>query len=78
MTITKSTYSNDMRFKYDGYWRHVSNVTFEDQTKTLIGFEMRKNGKFSYRIKRYTIERVEDVEWIDQIPRSGPKIGVPI
>ena len=66
----------DLKFKYDGYWRRVSNVTFEDAINTLIGFEIRKNGKFSYRIKRYNYEKMSDITFIDTIPRSGPKIGV--
>jgi hypothetical protein len=66
----------DLKFKYDGYWRHVSNVTFESNTKTLIGFEVRKNGKFVYRVKRYNWEKIKDMAFIDTIPRFGPKIGL--
>ena len=68
----------DIKFKYDGYWRHVSNVTFEDETETLIGFEMRKNGKFVYRIKRYSLDKVSNLTFIDPMLRSGPKVGLPV
>lgn len=67
--------TTDMRFKYDGLWRHVSNVTFED--KTLIGFEMRKAGKFSYRIKRYSFEKISDISFVKPFLRNGPHIGLP-
>jgi len=69
--------TKDLRFKYDGNWRHVSNVTFEDETKTLIGFEMRKAGKFSYRIKRYSFEKISDVSFVKPFLRNGPRIGYP-
>ena len=67
----------DMRFKYDGFWRQVSNITFEWDTKTLIGFEMRKNGRFVYRIKRYSMEKISDVSYVKPFLRSGPKVGLP-
>ena len=47
------------RFKYAGFARYVENVTFEWDTKTLIGMERRKAGKFSNKIKRYSLEKVE-------------------
>lgn len=68
---------SDMRFLYDGFVRHVSNVTVEWDTFSLIGFEVRKSGKWSYKIKRYSLEKIDNLEIIDRIPRSGAKIGVP-
>lgn len=65
----------DLRFKYDGFIRHVSNVTWEDET--LIGFEMRKAGKFSYRIKRFSIDKILDLQFINPMKRSGAIIGLP-
>lgn len=47
------------RFKYSGDWRHVDNVTFEDDTQTVIGMEIRKRGRFSWKIKRYALEKIE-------------------
>lgn len=66
-----------MRFKYDGFWRQVSNVTFEKETRTVIGFEMRKNGKFSYKIKRYALDNMDDITFVKPFLRSGPKVGLP-
>jgi len=69
----------DIRFLYDGFVRHVSNVTFEKETGTVIGFEMRKAGKFSYKIKRYDLSKVFDLSIITpSIERRGPHIGLPI
>jgi hypothetical protein len=73
--FTKPRY--DLKFKYEGFWRRVSNVTFEWDTRTLIGFEMRKNGKFSYKIKRFSMEKITDLAVLPEIYRSGPVIGRP-
>lgn len=67
----------DIRFLYDGFWRRVSNITIEPETSTLIGFEMRKNGRFSYKIKRYSMDKISMLEFLPEIPRSGAKIGLP-
>ncbi len=68
----------DLKFKYDNFWRQVSNVTFEPKTRTVIGFEMRKSGKFSYRIKRYALDAMTDIEFMQPFERTGPKVGLPI
>lgn len=47
------------KFKYSGEWRHVDNVTFEEDTQTVIGMEVRKTGRFSWKIKRYALEKIE-------------------
>lgn len=65
------------RFPYDGLIRHVDNVEFEPMTDTLIGFEMRKGGKFSYKIKRYSLDKIKRMELIEPFIRVGPKIGRP-
>jgi hypothetical protein len=67
----------DIRFKYGGFWRRVSNVTFEKETSTLIGFEVRKNGQFVYRVKRYALGKISDMTFIKPILREGPTIGLP-
>jgi len=64
----------DMKFKYEGFWRQVSNITFEKETRTVIGFEMRKNGKFSYRIKRYSLDKMHEMEFVKPFLRKGPKV----
>jgi hypothetical protein len=67
----------DVRFRYKDKWRQVSNVTFEKETGTLIGFEMRTNGEFSYKPKRYTLGKIEDLTFVKPFLREGPKIGLP-
>lgn len=67
--------TTDLKFKYDGSWRRVSNVTFEDIS--LIGFEMRKSGQFSYKVKRYSLDKISDMTYIKPILRSGPKVAIP-
>jgi len=67
----------DLKFKYDGFWRRVSNATFEKETRTVIGMEMRKNGKFSYKIKRFSLDAMTDISFIEPVLRNGPKIGLP-
>lgn len=57
--ITKPRDILSYRFKYNGEWRHVDNVTWEDNYQTLIGFEVRKSGKFRYRVKRYKLVEVQ-------------------
>lgn len=47
------------RFRYAGFARYVENVTLEWETNTLIGMERRKSGKFSNKIKRYSLNKVE-------------------
>lgn len=69
-----------IKFTYDGSVREVDNITFEPSVlpKTAIGFEMRKDGKFSYRIKRYSYDRMRDLQIIDAPHRSGPVIARPL
>lgn len=47
------------KFRYAGFNRYVENVTLEWETNTLIGMERRKSGKFSNKIKRYSLAKVE-------------------
>jgi len=67
--------TKDMKFLYEGAWRHVSNITFEGTT--LIGFEMRKAGKFSYRVKRYSFDKISDINFVKPFLRNGPKLSIP-
>ena len=46
-------------FRYDGKMRHLENVTVEEKTGTIVGMEKRKAGKFSNKIKRFTISKME-------------------
>ncbi len=54
-----------VRFKYDGKTRHVDNISFDDKNKQFLGFEVRKSGRFSNKIKRFDFSKVEsDLEFI--------------
>lgn len=66
------------RFRYDGVSRIVDNVEFEGDRQQFIGMEIRKAGKFSFRIKRFTLSKVEGgLERVEPIHRSGPVLGRP-
>lgn len=47
------------RFRYDGFVRHLENVTLEPLKSTLIGMEVRKGGMFSNKIKRYSFDKID-------------------
>jgi hypothetical protein len=64
-----------VRFAYKGVRRELDNVTTEKDGAILIGFEMRKTGQFSYKIKRFSADFICDLELIDPPKRSGPVIG---
>lgn len=66
-----------LKFIYDGIVRHVDNCTVEVDTRTVIGFEMRKGGKFSYRVKRYSYDKMMELEETEPFMRNGPMIGRP-
>jgi len=65
-----------VRFKYDGAWRIVDNIDWINPS-LLVGFEMRKNGKFSYKIKKFSHDKMTDFTYIHPPLREGPKIGRP-
>lgn len=65
------------RFKYDGASRIVDNVTIETDTGTIIGFELRRSGKFSHKIKRYKLDKISELVAIDQVLRTGPVLARP-
>ena len=66
------------RFNYSGKSRIVDNLSVEADTGTIVGFEMRSAGKFSYKIKRYSVDKIEgDFILIDPPDRIGPQIGRP-
>ena len=48
------------RFEYNGFVRHVENITLEPLTNTFIGMEVRKGGMFSNKIKRYSFIGTEN------------------
>lgn len=61
-----------VRFKYDGKIRHVDNITLEDEHKQFIGFEVRKSGRFSNRIKRFDLAKLESPLEFITIERTRP------
>jgi hypothetical protein len=64
-----------LKFVYSGKVRRIDNFTWEPETRTIIGYEMTKNGQFSYKIKRYSYDKMSDLELIPSFIRKGPKIG---
>jgi len=65
-----------VRFQYHGHMREVDNVSQDENI--LTGFEMRKDGKFSYGVKKYRLNDIEgEITVIEAPPRSGPAIGRP-
>ena len=61
-----------VRFKYDGIVRHVDNISLDDSNKQFLGFEVRKSGRFSNKIKRFDFSRVEgNLEFIKPLTREG-------
>ena len=59
------------RFTYDGVIRHVDNVTIDGEQQQLLGMEIRKAGKFSFRIKRYSLIKIDGLQKIDPVERVG-------
>ncbi len=60
-----------VRFKYDGVVRHVDNIKFEDSIKMFVGVEVRKAGRFSNKIKRFDMTKMDELEFIT-IDRKRP------
>ena len=65
-------------FVYDGTSRIVDNIT-DEGNGIITGFEMRKSGKFSYKIKRFRKDKIDYKSWRDLPPqrRSGPALSRP-
>lgn len=66
------------QFTYDGSSRIVDNITIDEAQDFLIGFEMRKAGKFSYKVKKFSRSKISNMQLLDPIHRSGPTIGRPV
>jgi hypothetical protein len=70
-----------LEFIYNGTKRIVDNVTEEkdafNNPKNIIGYEVSKDGRFSYKIKRYDVRKMKNVRHINNIYRSGPKVKRP-
>lgn len=67
---------DSVRFRYKGVMRELDNIDIDD--KLIVGFEMRKSGKFAYNVKKFRLDRIEgDIIKIDPPKRSGPAIGRP-
>lgn len=49
------------RFKYDGIMRLVQGELDGDQQQ-IIGKEIRRSGKFSYKTKRFSLAKIEALE----------------
>jgi hypothetical protein len=75
MTQTKT--GDAVRFMYDGVSRIVDNVDFLNDGRILVGFEMRRAGRFSYKIKKYSIDKISGLSVIASPTRTGPTLGRP-
>ena len=49
------------RFKYDGVMRLVQGE-IDGEQQQIIGKEIRRSGKFSYKTKRFSLAKVEAME----------------
>jgi hypothetical protein len=61
-----------VRFRYDGIVRHVDNISLDDKNKQFLGFEVRKSGKFSNKIKRFDMLKIDSLEFIEPAKRVRP------
>jgi hypothetical protein len=52
------------RFEYDGVIRHLTDFKIEHRYGTVIGKEFRKSGRFSYRIKRFKLHKVNHLTFV--------------
>lgn len=62
------------KFVYDGASRIVDNVALDDKNKQLIGFEVRKSGKFSNKVKRYALNKIDGLTRVDPAVRKGKNV----
>ena len=60
------------RFMYDGASRIVDNIAFEKDC--LIGFEARRSGRFSNKVKRFSLAGVSQMKRIDPVTRKGKNV----
>jgi hypothetical protein len=65
------------KFIYNGKHRVVDNISIDEAQNVLIGFEMRSDGQFSYKIKKFTRDKISNLELIEGLHRSGPVVGRP-
>lgn len=77
LIVNESANGVSFRFNYEGLSRIVDNVTIETEHGTIIGFELRKGGKFSNKIKRYSLDKITQLVAIDPVLRTGPVLARP-
>lgn len=65
------------QFNYDGHSRLVDNVTLENGYKSILGYEIRKSGKFSFRIKRFSLSKISNLCLIQPVSRQRPNLVSP-
>lgn len=61
-----------VRFKYDGASRIVDNIMFDDKNKQFVGLQIRKSGKFSYKIRRFDMAKMQSLEFITIDRKNRP------
>ena len=57
-------------FFYNDAFRVVDNVTVEENSDTLIGYEVSKNGVVTNKIKRYSLNKIYDLMLIEPVDRN--------
>ena len=62
------------RFNYEGKSRIVDNVSIETDHGTILGFEIRKSGKFSHKVKRYKLDKISELIAITPVTHNGPVV----
>lgn len=65
------------KFDYNGKHRIVDNITVDEAQNVIMGFEMRTDGKFSYKVKKFTRDKITNLVLIEGLHRSGPVVGRP-
>jgi hypothetical protein len=70
MSVTPQVVS--MRFVYDGKSRIVDNVQIKNNC--VVGYEMRRSGKFSNSIKSFSLAKIGAVEFIKIEREDRPEV----
>jgi len=62
-------------FTYDGAKRHVDNVEIDGDAQQILGYETRKSGRFSGRIKRYSLIKIQDLVQVPPLDHDRKLLG---
>lgn len=59
--MSKSGEAISVRFRYRGEWRHLDNVSETHGGTSIIGYEHRKRGQYSARIKSFKVAEISEL-----------------